>query len=519
MLRDVVATFLNSLSEREFDAPLLAILSAQGFRDVNFIHGSFEFGKDVIAKRDDASGQTYQFAIQSKAGDIGLASWRDIRPQLDECEYNTRAHPGYDSKLPRVAILVTTGKLKGAAAPDAQEYGENIRSRGVAKFEVWDHQQLLEWLELDPTLGLAGSGQSSELLSLISSIDATSISEPELERFARRWLQGDGARRLPTAAIEAAVICHRLRQTQRLDLAAWTALFLLRAAWVDGAPTTEKEADTLRRSAIRLFSGYAKELLDQAEPLLNDSKKLAHDVFDPIAIVTYPATCMRLLELVSLLALCDEGVSERVRQRAISATVRLMEQHPGSTRPPSDLFASSLIPATIVASGCAHDSAVRFLRDVSNWLLDRHDRDKSGLGLASIDASPEEVAERLVGGRLDSTSLEPRGNSYAATVVLDLLMTLGARDLYEGVKQNLSALQIFPTISAAEENDAKWARGGDHVWPHPAVSYSDWDGPRPQHHFARFNVPDQDAILLGAACRSRHDLNSIRSMLATSQVP
>jgi len=91
VLRVAVGNFLDSLTEREFDAPLLAILAAQGFTDIHFIHGGFEFGKDVIAKKIDAeTGELRQYAIQSKAGDINQAGWREVRPQLDECEYNTR---------------------------------------------------------------------------------------------------------------------------------------------------------------------------------------------------------------------------------------------------------------------------------------------------------------------------------------------------------------------------------------------------------------------------------------------
>jgi hypothetical protein len=50
MLRDVAAAFLNTVTEREFDAPLLALLGARGFHDVHFLHGGFEFGKDFVAK-------------------------------------------------------------------------------------------------------------------------------------------------------------------------------------------------------------------------------------------------------------------------------------------------------------------------------------------------------------------------------------------------------------------------------------------------------------------------------------
>ena len=52
MLDDAVDSYLDSVTERAFDEPLLALLRAQGFVDIHLVHGGFEFGKDVIAKRD-----------------------------------------------------------------------------------------------------------------------------------------------------------------------------------------------------------------------------------------------------------------------------------------------------------------------------------------------------------------------------------------------------------------------------------------------------------------------------------
>ena len=129
-LRDVVAVFLDTASEREFDAPLLALLSARDFTDVHFLHGGFEFGKDCIAKglkspgKDVGSGEPsswilHQFGIQSKAGDMGLPAWRDVRAQLDEARLDDLAHPSFDTTLPRAAILVLTGRLRGSARSSA----------------------------------------------------------------------------------------------------------------------------------------------------------------------------------------------------------------------------------------------------------------------------------------------------------------------------------------------------------------------------------------------------------------
>jgi hypothetical protein len=52
MLASVVAGYLDSVEEREFDVPFMALLRAMGFSDVHFLHGAQEFGKDFIAKRE-----------------------------------------------------------------------------------------------------------------------------------------------------------------------------------------------------------------------------------------------------------------------------------------------------------------------------------------------------------------------------------------------------------------------------------------------------------------------------------
>jgi len=56
------------------------------------MHGAFEFGKDFIAKRRE-EGVDYQYAFQTKAGDLGLSEWRECRGQIDMLRNNSLAHP------------------------------------------------------------------------------------------------------------------------------------------------------------------------------------------------------------------------------------------------------------------------------------------------------------------------------------------------------------------------------------------------------------------------------------------
>lgn len=508
MLHGVVGNFLDSLTEREFDAPLLAILAARGCTDIHFIHGAFEFGKDVIAKRrDPVTGDLYQLSIQSKAGDLRQPEWRAVRPQLEECEYNTRAHPSFDETLPRVAVLVTTGRLKGAASTDAQEYRERCAARNLADFEVWDRETLLEWFSEDPSVGLAGESLEPGLLATMTAIQSGSVTEPTLERYSRGWLET--GRSLSRASLEASIVCQALRSSRRLDLASLFSLHLLRAA-VASLPAAGIEPE-IASSAIRLFRGYAVELLDSAEPLLADPKELAYPLTTFGGAATYPVACCRLLEIFALLALASDD--EETSIRAKTAVYQLALEHPGAARPPSDAFAASIAAPVIVLASDDPSVAVTYLRAVASWLLDRHDPEADALGLASLDESEDVVIGRLLGGRLTTTSLKRRTSSYVATMLLDLIVLVDASELYEAVRDNIAALRMVPMVTIGDESVAGWRRGGRDVWPHPRVEYPPWAGKQPNHANRQAPGTTLEAVILASVCRSRHYPSAMRDVL------
>ncbi|RKS04954.1 hypothetical protein DFP74_0534 [Nocardiopsis sp. Huas11] len=511
MLRAVVSTFLETLTEREFDAPLLALLSSQGFTDIHFIHGGFEFGKDVIAKRLDVDGQTLrQYSIQSKAGDLGQPDWRAVRPQLEECEYNTRAHPSFNADLPRVAVLVTTGTLKGGAPVDAQEFKAACANRGLADFEVWDHNTIVDWLSQDPSLGLTDLSVQDDLVALLGSIARLQVTEPMLERHTRSWIEGDIAnKRLARASIETAMICHELRKSQRLDLAALLALHLYRAAWEP--PDTEVDAlrSTTSDAALRLFTSTATELLDQVEPLLDDPKKLARAVMDVGYVFTYPAVCSRLVETFSLLVLSKPPAD--LAERATAAVATLAAHHPGTVRPPSDQFAAAVLPTTVVLARTDAEATRTFLRKISQWLLDSHDVNKDGLGLGAIDEEERTQFERLVAGKMTFTSIDVRNSSYLASVVLDALLIVDAAELYDAVLKNMDALRIVATGFRTDEMRARWRRGGPNVYLHPRIDYAAWVDratiSRPVAGTALHSV------LLASVTRTRHYVGAFKELI------
>jgi len=108
LLDDAVDAFLDTVGERAFDEPFMAMLRAEGFTDVRLVHGQVEFGKDVIAKRDGE-----QWVFQSKAGDLNLTEFRPVREQLYDLRMSDLSAPGFDQGLPRRAVLVQTGRMTG----------------------------------------------------------------------------------------------------------------------------------------------------------------------------------------------------------------------------------------------------------------------------------------------------------------------------------------------------------------------------------------------------------------------
>ena len=497
MLRDVVGTFLDTLTEREFDGPLLAVLSARGFVDVHFIHGAFEFGKDVLAKKTDpATGEKRQYVIQSKAGDIGQPEWRAVRPQLEECEYNTIGHPSFDADLPRVAVLVTTGRLKGAAPADVSEYRKSVEARGLADLEIWERPDLVEWLCDDPAVGIAGEAIQADLLALLTAVMDGGITDRRIEVYTRRWLQAAGS--APRAAVEAAILVNALLRTKRLDLALSVGLQLVRATEYDPAASGGAKS-----AASRLVLGLVSQICEQTEPLLGDPLDFVRHTVGQLAFLTYPVICCRVAEALALGLALARGAKDAEGAARFQEALRTFVDQPGAARPPGDLFATSVIAVTVMLGTVDPEAARSYLGRVAKWVLDRYDEDLAGLGLASLGEDEETTAARLLGGSLASTTVERRTSSYLVTAVLDLALHLGEKDLYEAVCDNLNALRIVPEATSATEEKARWARGGADVWPVPRVEFEPWDV---QSARSLANAPKEPtlSLLLTSACRSRH---------------
>ncbi len=523
MLDDAADAFLSSVTEREFDAPFVALLRAHGYSRIHLLHGTYEFGKDVIAQHGDP---LVQFAFQTKAGDIGLSEWMGkVRGQVDVLRNNDLAHPDYDVSLPRVGVLVLTGRLAGGAALEAQDYKEKADSSGSAGFEVWDKERLVELLVASPSAGLTGFSDGP-MLELLGRIDQGKVNEPRLERFSERWIGGSdgiGWR----AVLECAFIANRLRSTQRRDLACFAALCLLRAVWASAHGTEPPPAIALEQADLTktLFVSYAQELWNERSSELLDPRELIRD--DIGIAVTYPLQCSRLLEVLGMYGLTEYAEDSDAIAEWISA---FFGGQPGATHPVSDRWAVSLLPALTLLARTDRARCSKPIENTVRWLGDRNDA--GGLGLAGPHAEPLEEIEYLLGSSLEHIDKPPRRHSYLAGMLLDFAALLEDGDLYDLVYNEIAALDIRPFVAIPRDDVSQYMATGHGIdvpintspkYLEYFADGSDWrmadhhDDEVDRYYLGR-NGRLWDHLALSIVTRDRHWVAGLRALVRSGPV-
>lgn len=436
MLDDAVAAFLDSVSERAFDEPLLALLRAEGYTDVHLVHGAREFGRDVIGRKDGE-----QWGLQSKAGDIGQREWRELVGQLDELRLVNLGHGSFDTRLRRRPVLVITGRLTGNAPDLYRDYNGRARERGEPELGLWDRDELLGRLSGNPDAVLRGA-LDGQLLTAVGSADEGTATMASIEVFSRRWTAWEPQRVAGLGVIEAALLAEHLKGAGRLDLACHVALCLVRGALAASAGASAEGEETAA-AAGALFEAYALELWEQCDERLLRERDLA-GLSGPSTWVTYRVRCTRIGELLGLLALRLRAADDERAEEIEAWLVEFRAAQPGLAHPISDQYAVSLIPTGLALAAADGEAARLLLERATVWLCDRHERGE--LGLAGTDASPTEETEYLLGTPFDCIAREPRRNSLIATALLDLCAALGFTNLYADAHNDIGAVRLNPWI-------------------------------------------------------------------------
>ena len=448
MLDGVIAEYLRTLLEVEFFDAFAAILRANNFYDIHRTHGAGEFGRDFIAKRLEDS-VVYQYGIQTKVGNIGLAGWRDVRNQIEDIRLMTNVNPNFDQDLPRKAVLATTGRLVGQAPSGADNYRQQFATE--LTFEVWPIEHLTEMMVDAPESGLAGELEVP-LIGAIAAIHLRTFREQQLDELSLGWI-GQGLGDLRRSALAALVIAERLSSSDRRDLACLVGAHLVRATWatVHGVEPPPPEAIAVADVGRAIVLRHAQVLLEDYAPLPLGSTEFLGSTIDAGAMLTYPVRSMRLLELFGLAGLAEEGGA---RSEFAAACERIIRELPGASHPPSDNWAVSIIPAAILLWERDPDLVGDWLRQICVWLADHYDR--GGLGLARPLATPDEEIRHLLAGPLDFIDVPRRSESFVASVLLDLTAALELGAAYDDIFNDVTAVDACPQVVECDDDMSQY---------------------------------------------------------------
>jgi hypothetical protein len=445
---------------------------------------------------------------------IGQSGWRTLTGQLDELRVVNLGHGAFDTELPRRAVLVTTGRLVGNAPELFGDYNKRAKEKGEPELELWDRDILLGQFVDDPESVLRGS-MDGQLLLVLGAAESRSVTMQELEVFSRRWMAWEPERLWGLAVIEAGLVCETLRNVDRLDLACHLAMCLGRAVWASGSASLPD--DTSAPAARFLFATYARMLWERC-----DDELLEHPLLNRIEFggwVTYPVRCVRLAEILGLLALLVRESDPELSGKVSRWLVTLCERQPGVAHPISDQYAVSMIPVVLALATVDREAAEAHLKRCAVWLCDRYERD--ALGLAREDATPEEEIEYLIGGPFESVQLERRPDSLVAPVLLDLAAVLGFSGLYADIYNDMHAVRICPQVLRLADGPDQYSRTGSGNRIDPNVDFAEWltdGGVIAPHHNDNVgesqvtNGQTWDLLAIGSTLRDRYYVRALASL-------
>ena len=471
MLESAIVAYVEALTERELDLPLRALLRAEGFTDLELVHGVTEYGRDFIGK-SDRDGVLRQFSLQSKAGDLSLCDWRKVREQLEDIRTVPLRHPMFDAELPGTIVLVTTGALSAQAREAADGYANTLPEPW--RFELWTRGRLVELLGRHLEAALAERARGP-LLSLLGAIDNGDLELRALETHSRRWIPAPGDPVAVADLLEAALLAARARAADRLDLACGFALGAIRAqlvAYSDENPLSEGAAAQVK-AAGEFFALYAEALWERCDDALLTPEAMVNTHPEFGFWVTYAVRSTRLAELLGLLGLWRTRQGEDVDELA-SWLARFLASQPGAAHPVSDRHALSLAPPGLLL---ADRPAVLtdWLRETVRWTADRYDG--ASLGLASVEATPEVEVDYLLGD-LEHVEHPERRESLIAGLVLDLASTLELEAVYEDARHEFQAVHAAPDVRHPPGGRDAWLRDGDGLRQEINAAYTERYGDR-----------------------------------------
>ena len=524
LLRNILENYVDTLTEREFDVPFLCLLSNCGFYDIHYTHGIFEFGKDFIAKNDDKD-ETFQYAFQSKAGNIDLNSWRNLQLQINEMRTNYLSHPNYDSSISLKIIVVLTGRLVGGAALSAQQYREYCIKNGEIDFSIWDKDTIIQMLlETDPML--CNKEISTYFIEIMGLLKNLKCSFNTLELYSRHWIKTSennvNYKSILGILMDSSLICHELILSKRISLACYTSLMALRTIMFL-TYNENLDQDWIKKVfylAKNSFKSLALCLKEDIEAIGEPPQLYEHINSDSIFIDNL-VICQQSIEILGLLALLQYEDEKKYEALKTTDLIELLiNSNPACCHLLSDKYAISIIPSFIALFLFNRiETCQLFLHETGKWVCDIYE--KSEFGLASTECDENDEIEKLLGYAFDFVELDKRRESFATTVIIDLSILSNMEQLYEDIINDILAVGILPCNVIMGNNREQYLKDG-RVNYKPNISYpekyKDLLANIPNHHKERIGMfsesgYDWESIAVNSVLRDRYRIMELKKFI------
>lgn len=439
MLDKVVAEFVDGFRrEEDLYAPFNALLLAEGFKAIHYLHGPHEQGRDFIAQGQRGRGLS-QFSFQLKKGDIGQTDWRSFQGQCEQIFYSQDAvHIGLNEELPNVMVLVLTGHLKGGAQGATQQYRKFVERRKIGTFLLWDRNELIALFSKH--LPVSSNARWEVLGNLLEQSRGGFLSLARLEAFSQRWLSMG----TPQATLEY-YLAREFLVRDGLTLHAFQ-LFLgwIRKLAYESASkeTFLLEMEDLVRAEMRW---YAQPILEWFESVSPEMRQHALVDYTLMEIATCGSRLLLMMEIVALDLLMNPEAKQGPQARRFFEHCLSL----GTVqRPLSDQYAGSVLAIALASVRLGVDSR-GWLKNMVKWIGDCYEQ---GWGLAAVEEEPLEEMMRVLAPSTLKGTLKKRTSSLLASAVLECLQLTG----YENLLKD-SALDFWDLkIAAGHLHPDKW---------------------------------------------------------------
>ena len=143
MIKKLLENWLDSASERSYQAAFVQMLAGQGYRVLHSTrHCALEYGKDVLAIAPDGVPCAYQLK-GNPGGRLGLREFRsDIQQQLVQLISQPIVFPGVPEGVPHRSYLVSNGYFEEEVQRAIDDLNRGLY---LSKVELIGRGQLFQW--------------------------------------------------------------------------------------------------------------------------------------------------------------------------------------------------------------------------------------------------------------------------------------------------------------------------------------------------------------------------------------